>query len=104
MKNIRRLLQSHWEVKIINIYREANRCADKLASMGSEGSHSLVYYEFPPIEVGQIVNDDSRGTNESLNIKVLPPTLLAAEKEEAKAVLTLFLKKQGLSNANAART
>ncbi|XP_045789764.1 transcription termination factor MTERF5, chloroplastic-like [Trifolium pratense] len=44
------------------------------------------------------------GTNESLNIKVLPPTLLAAEKEEAKAVLTLFLRKQGLSNANAART
>ncbi|GAU48267.1 hypothetical protein TSUD_405130 [Trifolium subterraneum] len=44
------------------------------------------------------------GTNESLNIKVLPPTLLVAEKEEAKAVLTLFLKKRGLSNANAART
>ncbi|KAL8462309.1 hypothetical protein ACS0TY_033384 [Phlomoides rotata] len=29
---------------------------------------------------------------------------MAAEKEEAKAVLTLFIKKQGLSNANAART
>ncbi|KAK2394828.1 Mitochondrial transcription termination factor family protein [Trifolium repens] len=43
------------------------------------------------------------GTNESLNVKGFPPTLLAAEKEEAKAVLTLFLKKQGLSNANAAR-
>ncbi|KAI9110052.1 hypothetical protein K1719_019093 [Acacia pycnantha] len=36
--------------------------------------------------------------------KSVPPTLLAAEKEEAKAVLTLFLKKQGLSNAVAART
>lgn len=33
----------------------------------------------------------------------MPTTLLAAEKEEAKAVLTLFLKKQGLSNAVAAR-
>jgi len=32
------------------------------------------------------------------------PTLLVAEKEEAKAVLALFLKKQGLSNAVAART
>lgn len=43
-------------------------------------------------------------TDGSVNIKVMPPTLLVAEKEEAKAVLTLFLKKQGLSNANAART
>lgn len=30
-------------------------------------------------------------------------TLLVAEKEEAKAVLSLFLRKQGLSNAVAAR-
>ena len=34
----------------------------------------------------------------------MSPALLAAEKEEAKAVLTLFLKKQGLSNTIAART
>nr|XP_027109967.1 transcription termination factor MTERF5, chloroplastic isoform X4 [Coffea arabica] len=34
---------------------------------------------------------------------MVPPSLLAAEKEEAKAVLTLFLKKQGLSSALAAR-
>ncbi|GAV88266.1 mTERF domain-containing protein [Cephalotus follicularis] len=40
----------------------------------------------------------------SISVRVLPPSLLAAEKEEAKAVLTLFLKKRGLSNAVAART
>ncbi|KAJ8750118.1 hypothetical protein K2173_014033 [Erythroxylum novogranatense] len=34
----------------------------------------------------------------------LSPTLLAAEKEEARAVLSLFLKKQGVSKAVAART
>ncbi|XP_027358309.1 transcription termination factor MTERF5, chloroplastic isoform X1 [Abrus precatorius] len=44
------------------------------------------------------------GIDESLSLKVMSPTLLAAEKEEAKAVLMLFLKKQGLSNAVAART
>jgi len=44
------------------------------------------------------------GIDGSLNLKVVSPTLLVAEKEEAKAVLTLFLKKQGLSNAIAART
>lgn len=40
----------------------------------------------------------------SISLRLVSPTLLAAEKEEAKAVLTLFLKKQGLSNAVAART
>ncbi|KAB2008128.1 hypothetical protein ES319_D10G077700v1 [Gossypium barbadense] len=39
----------------------------------------------------------------SLSLRAVPPTLIAAEKEEAKAVLTLFFKKQGLSNAVAAR-
>ncbi|KAL5726687.1 Transcription termination factor mterf5 [Ranunculus cassubicifolius] len=41
---------------------------------------------------------------EGVNYRVVPSALLAAEKEEAKAVLTLFLRKQGLSNAVAART
>ncbi|KAH9604566.1 hypothetical protein KSS87_017363 [Heliosperma pusillum] len=39
-----------------------------------------------------------------LSKRTVPLALLAAEKEEAKAVLTLFLKKQGLSSAAAART
>lgn len=33
----------------------------------------------------------------------VPPNLIAAEKEEAKAVLTLFFKKQGLSNSVSVR-
>ncbi|CAM8933529.1 unnamed protein product [Rhodiola kirilowii] len=44
------------------------------------------------------------GIDGPLNVRVVSPTLIAAEKEEAKAVLNLFLKKQGLSNAVAART
>ncbi|KAG9131450.1 hypothetical protein Leryth_015281 [Lithospermum erythrorhizon] len=36
--------------------------------------------------------------------RVVPANLLAAEKEEAKAVLTLFLKRQGVSSSVAART
>ncbi|GKV41354.1 hypothetical protein SLEP1_g48895 [Rubroshorea leprosula] len=39
----------------------------------------------------------------SFTLRLVPPNLMAAEKEEAKAVLTLFLKKQGLSNTVAAR-
>ncbi|KAF2305978.1 hypothetical protein GH714_009235 [Hevea brasiliensis] len=44
------------------------------------------------------------GVDGSFSSQVVPPTLLSAEKEEAKAVLTLFLKKQGLSNAVATGT
>lgn len=40
----------------------------------------------------------------SFSVKEIPLTLLAAEKEEAKAVLILFLKKQGLRHAVATRT
>ncbi|KAK1314984.1 hypothetical protein QJS10_CPA06g01375 [Acorus calamus] len=40
----------------------------------------------------------------SASFTTVPPTLLAAEKEEAKAVLTLFLRKQGLNNAASIRT
>ncbi|WCJ27494.1 Mitochondrial transcription termination factor family protein [Euphorbia peplus] len=44
------------------------------------------------------------GVDGSFSSRLMPASLLAAEKEEAKAVLTLFLKKRGLSNAVAART
>lgn len=43
-------------------------------------------------------------TGGSFNIRVVPSSLLVAEKEEAKAVLNLFLKKQGLSHITATRT
>lgn len=43
-------------------------------------------------------------TGGSFSVRVVPPSLLAAEKEEAKAVLNLFLKKQGLSHITAIRT
>ncbi|KAL5722161.1 hypothetical protein ACHQM5_005715 [Ranunculus cassubicifolius] len=38
------------------------------------------------------------------NFKEVPSALLIAEKEEAKAVLSLFLRRQGYSNAAASRT
>ncbi|KAF3435201.1 hypothetical protein FNV43_RR22288 [Rhamnella rubrinervis] len=44
------------------------------------------------------------GVNGSFGSKVVAPTVLEAEKEEAKTVLTLFLKKKGLCNAAASRT
>ncbi|XP_073012810.1 transcription termination factor MTERF5, chloroplastic isoform X2 [Typha latifolia] len=47
---------------------------------------------------------DEPGAANSRNFTTIPSCMLAAEREEAKAVLSLFLRKQGLSNAVASRT
>jgi ribonuclease HI len=36
MQKIRRLLDGNWEVNILHVFREANRCADMLANMGCD--------------------------------------------------------------------
>lgn len=46
---------------------------------------------------------DESGVEGDLSFTSVPSSLLAAEREEAKAVLSLFLRKQGMSNAVAAR-
>ncbi|GER52723.1 mitochondrial transcription termination factorfamily protein [Striga asiatica] len=51
-----------------------------------------------------LIRQAQAGIDGTFNQQLVPPILMAAEKEEAKAVLTLFLKKQGLSNIIAART
>jgi ribonuclease HI len=61
IRKIRDLLNGPWEVKIIHIYREANRCADMLANMGSEGTSGIEFFVNPPVRVRQIVRDDVRG-------------------------------------------
>jgi ribonuclease HI len=61
MKRIRDLLKGPWDVKIMHVFREANRCADMLANKGSEGTHEIVFFDHPPSWVRQIVDDDFRG-------------------------------------------
>jgi L1 cell adhesion molecule like protein len=57
------MLQEDWEVNISHVFREANRCADKLANMGSAGSTELVLYDYPPSEVALVAFDDFRGVS-----------------------------------------
>jgi hypothetical protein len=48
MKKIRDLLKGFWEVKIIHVFREVNRCADMLANKGSEGHFEIDFFLSPP--------------------------------------------------------
>jgi hypothetical protein len=63
MKKIRNLLDNPWEVHIIHVFREANRCVDMLANIGSEGISGFELFENPPARVRQIVDDDCRGVS-----------------------------------------
>jgi hypothetical protein len=54
---------SHWEVKINHVFREANKCADMLANMGCEDQCRTVFLENPPYRVAQIVEEDCRGVS-----------------------------------------
>jgi ribonuclease HI len=63
IRKIRDLLNGPWEVRIIQVYREANRCADMLANMGSEGTSGIEFFVNPPDRVMQIVRDDIRGVS-----------------------------------------
>jgi ribonuclease HI len=44
MMRIRDLLTDSWDVKIMHVFREANRCADMLANKGSEGNHEIEFF------------------------------------------------------------
>jgi hypothetical protein len=48
MKKIRDLLKGFWEVKIIHVFREVNRCADMLANKGSEGHFEIDFFFITP--------------------------------------------------------
>jgi ribonuclease HI len=63
MKKIYKVLAEFQEVRITHVFREANRCADMLANMGCFNTDNIIYFEYPPTEVIQIVDDDFRGVS-----------------------------------------
>ena len=55
------LLNQNWDVKVIHMYREGNRLADKLASMALQvdlGYHEVVV---PLVHVTSLLMDDQIG-------------------------------------------
>jgi ribonuclease HI len=63
LKRIKSLLDGPWEVKIIHVYRKANRGADMLATIGSDGTSGIEFFDSPPSKVLQIVDDYIRGVS-----------------------------------------
>jgi hypothetical protein len=61
VKTIKKLLDEEWEVKISHLYREANRSADALASMGCTLNFNIVYFETCPINIRELIHADVLG-------------------------------------------
>jgi ribonuclease HI len=54
-KQIPRLLQWEWEVKIHHSYHEANMCADVLANLGCMIGPTMMFYEACPAQVNNFL-------------------------------------------------
>jgi ribonuclease HI len=61
VKKIKRLIQFEWEIVISHSYREANSCADALASMGCLLDGNTVYFEECPAQIRHLLVSDAMG-------------------------------------------
>ena len=58
-----KLLISHFsQVRVKHIYREANKCADKLAKAGLSQALYFIVHSAPPVELIPLVEADSLGS------------------------------------------
>jgi ribonuclease HI len=55
VKKIKRLIQLEWEIVISHSYREANFCADALASMGCLLDGNTMYFEECPSQMNHLI-------------------------------------------------
>ena len=58
---IKYLLARKWEVTLTHTYREGNMCADWLAKKGAMGNKSLIYWDYPPFGIDNILVADTMG-------------------------------------------
>lgn len=62
LDEVSRLIEEeNWEVQVLHIFRETNRCADYLANLGHSGSFDCVNYSEAPSNLKMMPDDDARG-------------------------------------------
>ena len=61
LDDCRQLISNFSQVQIRHCYREANRCADKLARMGSSHNLDFAIFDIPPLDVLAVYEDDLNG-------------------------------------------
>ncbi|PNY12420.1 ribonuclease H [Trifolium pratense] len=61
VKQIWRMLDMNWKVEISHTYREANKCADALANLGSTLDKELIFFDDCPSHIREICTADRLG-------------------------------------------
>ncbi|CAJ2665985.1 unnamed protein product [Trifolium pratense] len=62
VRRIRSLPQAVWNVRILHVYRETNRVADALASMGCK-QDAFTLFDEPPLGMDQLYSYDFSGVS-----------------------------------------
>ena len=58
---VKQIIDRNWTVRIVHVYREANRAADLMASKGHSLSLGLHVYCIPPMDLKAVLDEDCRG-------------------------------------------
>lgn len=61
VKSINRLLAENWVIKIVHVYREANKSADYLTNLACDLGSCLIVYESPSSLPSQVLLSESMG-------------------------------------------
>ncbi|XP_028772799.1 uncharacterized protein LOC114729937 [Neltuma alba] len=54
---IQELLSGEWNVRLNHVFREGNRCADKIASLGASQTEQKLVWFTPPKAVQEILKE-----------------------------------------------
>jgi ribonuclease HI len=61
VRNIQRLVNMEWEVRIVHAYRESNQCADALANVGCTLDREIIFYDDCPPHIRNLLRYDVMG-------------------------------------------
>ncbi|GAU48439.1 hypothetical protein TSUD_100590 [Trifolium subterraneum] len=70
VRNIQRLVNLEWEVRIVHAYSESNQCADTLANTGCTLDRETIYYDDCPPRVRELLLSDVMGITTPRLIRV----------------------------------
>ncbi|GAU17428.1 hypothetical protein TSUD_233050 [Trifolium subterraneum] len=70
-KQVWQLLDMEWNIEILHIYREANKCADAMANLGCSLGYDVILYADCPLPLREMLAFDNMGISTPRFISVM---------------------------------
>ena len=61
LDDCRQLMRRFLQIQVRHCYHQANRCADMLARMSTNQEHEFISFDYPHVDISNIVDEDSAG-------------------------------------------